>query len=284
MPKINEAASTLEATIAPEEIPGMVGDLRTQFNAEKTLSIEWRLSQLQAFDRMLTEGREQLCQGMHADLHKSHFEGYMQEIAMMQQECYDVQKHLHSWMSDEAVNTNLFNAPASSCIKSDPLGVVLILGAWNYNVLLTLQPLIGAIAAGNCVVLKPGSYSVESGHAMARLVAQYMDSTCIRCVEGNRHVTTALLDQKFDMIFFTGSPNVGKIVAEAAAKHLTPTVLELGGKSPCIITASADVGVAATRSAWGGLMNCGQATVPCTPSRCYPRPQASCDSLTHLAP
>ena len=111
----------------------MIGGLRASFVSEKTMSKEWRVGQLNALDRMLTDGREALCEGMYQDLHKSHFEGYMQEIAMMQQEIYDALAHLDHWMGEELVNTNLFNAPASSCVRSDPLGVVLILGAWNYK-------------------------------------------------------------------------------------------------------------------------------------------------------
>ena len=167
MPRINADAGTLKATISPNDVGPMVCELRASYDGERTMPKSWRVAQLKAFDRMLTEGRELLCEGMHKDLHKSHFEGYMQEIAMMQQECYDTLKHLDGWMADEPVNTNLFNAPATSCVKSDPLGVVLILGAWNYNVLLTLQPLIGAIAAGNCAVLKPARRPYKLTHSCA---------------------------------------------------------------------------------------------------------------------
>lgn len=236
----------------------MVAGLRAQFNADVTKSKKWRLDQLRALDKMLIEGKDELSAGMKSDLNTAPFSAYMQEIAMCQQEIYDTIQSLDEWMADEVVPTNLFNAPAESIIKKDPLGVALVLGAWNYNVLLSLQPLIGAIAAGNCAILKPGSYAKGSSSAMTRLIAKYLDVTCIKCVEGNRNVTSALLEQKFDMIFFTGSPYVGKIVAQSAAKNLTPCVLELGGKSPTIITDTASIKVAADRCCWGKFMNAGQ--------------------------
>jgi len=261
MPKPNEQAGSLEASVQPEEIPGIVQGLRDAFNKNKTRSREWRLGQLQALERMITEGREELCAAMHKDLHKSHFEGYMQEMALVRAEIFDAIQHLDEWMADEPVGSGLLNAPAVSVVQKDPLGVVLVLGAWNYNVLLSLQPTIGAIAAGNCVLMKPGSYSENSGHVLVKLVTKYLDNECIRGVEGNRHITNAILEQKLDMIFMTGSPFVGKVVAEAAAKQLCPVVLELGGKSPCIIDKTADLYVAAHRAGWGALMNCGQTCV-----------------------
>jgi aldehyde dehydrogenase (NAD+) len=164
-------------------------------------------------------------------------------------------------MAPDTVSTNLFNIPAQSKVYHDPLGVVLVMGAWNYNVMLTLDPLVGAIAGGNCALVKPGSYASKSAEVMKKLIARYMDSDCIQVITGDRTVTAQILDERFDMIFFTGSTFVGKIVAQAAAKTLTPTVLELGGKSPCIVDKTADLAVAARRIAWGGLLNSGQTCV-----------------------
>ena len=264
MPAPNPQASAHAATatsVRPEDIPEVCAALRASFDGGVPQRRDWRLAQLRALDRLLVEGRGELCEGMLLDLHKSKFEGYMQEIALVRQEVFDAIAHLDGWMADEAVGTNLFNVPARSVVRPDPLGVVLVLGAWNYNVLLSLQPLVGALAAGNCVVVKPGSYSVGSGAAMSRLIARYLDPACVRCVEGNRHVTTALLGQRWDMIFFTGSPHVGRMVAEAAAKQLCPVVLELGGKSPLVVDKSADLPTAARRAAWGALLNSGQTCV-----------------------
>lgn len=274
MPKPNEIQSNVAANVSPEEIPGIVARLRAAFNTDKTRSKAWRISQLNALNRLLTEGRDELARGLFDDMRCSPFEAFIQQIGVLQQEIYEALQHLDEWMADEYVSTNMFNLPALSCIQKDPLGVVLAIGAWNYNVLLTLSPVIGAIAAGNCVVIKPGSYAQHSAHAMVNLIPKYMDNECIVCIEGNRHITQAILAQKFDAMFFTGSPSVGKVVAEAAAKQLCPVVLELGGKSPCIITESvgsaftlhggsggACLSVAARRTIWGALLNSGQTCV-----------------------
>lgn len=146
-------------------------------------------------------------------------------------------------------------------MNHDPLGVALIIGAWNYNTLLTLQPLIGCIAAGNCALLKGGNYAAHTCEAIERAVKKYLDPDCIKMIQGDRHATAALLEKKFDVVFFTGSASVGRIIAAGAAKHLTPCVLELGGKSPCIIDHTADLDVAAARVCWGALMNSGQTCV-----------------------
>ena len=146
-------------------------------------------------------------------------------------------------------------------IHKDPYGVVLVFGAWNYNLLLSLQPIVGAIAAGNCVVVKPGSFAINSSNIIVRLVNKYMDNRCIFALEGDRHTTAALLKERFDKIFFTGSQHVGRIVAAEAAKFITPVVLELGGKSPCIVDETVDIKIAARRCAWGAFLNGGQTCV-----------------------
>mmetsp|Transcript_286 Transcript_286/g.300 ORF Transcript_286/g.300 Transcript_286/m.300 type:complete len:510 (+) Transcript_286:126-1655(+) len=248
--------------IEPSQIPEAVAELRSEFNTEKTASLEWRKGQLKALLKLLKEGREELCKGMKADLNRSMFEGYMTEINMVENECYQALHNVESWMKPERRATNLFNVPSNgSYIYNDPYGVVLVMGAWNYNVVLTLGPLVGAIAGGNCVMLKPGAYSAESGLAMGRLISKYMDTSCIKLVCGNRTVNSALLEQKWDLIFFTGSPFVGKLVAKAAADHLTPIVLELGGKSPCIIDKTASLETSVKRLLHGALLNAGQTCV-----------------------
>lgn len=249
-------------SISPKQIPSAVEELRNEFSTGKTLSENWRRSQLEALLKLIREGREELCIAMKDDLNKSHFEGYMTEINMVEMECSHALEHLSEWMKPEWKASNLFNTPTYySQVAHDPLGVVLVMGAWNYNVVLTLTPLVGAIAGGNCVMLKPGSYSVQSGKAMAKLVTKYLDNKCIKIVEGDREVNSALLSQKWDLIFCTGSSLMGRLVAKAAAEHLTPIVLELGGKSPCIIEESCDLGTAARRILHGGLLNAGQTCV-----------------------
>ena len=156
---------------------------------------------------------------MYKDTHKDSFEGWMQEINIMQHDLYNTLDHLEEWMQPEKRATNLFNAPAWSQVNKDPLGVALIIGAWNYNTLLTLQPMIGAIAAGNCTILKPGNYAEHSCEAIQRAVEKYMDPECIQVVQGDRHVTATLLECKFDIIFFTGSASVGRIIAAGPTQY-----------------------------------------------------------------
>ncbi len=180
-------------------------------------------------------------------MHKSAFESYVTELSVIESEIHVALEHLDEWMTPKKCSNSALNIPCWSTTQRDPLGVVLIMGAWNYPMQLTLAPVVGALAAGNCVVIKPGSYAVESSHVISRLVSKYMDPKVVRVAEGDRKVTSALLSEHFDHIFFTGSGFVGKIVAEAAAKHLTPVVLELGGKSPTIIDSSANLEHAAQR-------------------------------------
>mmetsp|Transcript_24018 Transcript_24018/g.29405 ORF Transcript_24018/g.29405 Transcript_24018/m.29405 type:complete len:502 (+) Transcript_24018:158-1663(+) len=255
------AGREFDGQIEPEEVKKLVSDVREAFGKDKTLSKEWRIGQLKAFDKMLDECTEEFCEAMHKDLHKSHFEGYVTEIALIKAEIHAAIKHLDQWMTPVKKPNGGLNAPCWSTTQRDPLGVVLILGAWNYPIQLSLAPMVGAIAAGNCVIMKPGSYAVESSNVMSRIVNRYLDPECIRVVEGNRKVTGAILEEKFDKIFFTGSGYVGRIVLTAAAKHLTPCALELGGKSPVIVDASADITHAAERIAWGTFLNGGQTCV-----------------------
>lgn len=217
----------------------------------------------------MKECRQELAAALKTDLHKSATEAYITEIGLVEQEIEFILDHLDEWMKPECVSTNLLNLPGSSWIYSDPLGVVLIIGAWNYPVYLSLMPLVGAIAGGNCAVVKFPSdkYSRESSTTMARLLNQYLDPDCFQTVEGDRHATQAVLQQKFDKIFYTGGAFVGKIVAQAAAVHLTPTVLELGGKSPVIVDKTASLPVSAKRIAWGAFLNAGQTCI--RPDHCF---------------
>jgi len=245
----------------PARVPDEVARLRLVFNTDKTRSREWRLEQLNALHRLMEEGRVELQQAMYKDLHKSAHEANLTELDFTISEITHAVRHLDSWMAPHAAPISLLNMPGTGATVYDPLGVVLIMGAWNYPVLLTLAPLVGAIAAGNCAVIKPGSYAPETSHAMARLLSRYMDPDCFVVCEGNRDVTDALLKQRFDAIFYTGSGFVGKIVAKAAAEHLTPVILELGGKSPCIVSKDADLDLAAQRLIWGTFLNSGQTCI-----------------------
>jgi len=245
---------------AADIVPAMEA-LRRTFASEHTFSKEWRVGQLHALRRLLREGNQELCDAMYEDLHKSAFEAYSTEMGLVEKEIETALSHLGEWMAPHYTDTAALNTAARSYTVHDPLGVVLIMGPWNYPVQMCFAPLVGAIAGGNCALLKPGSYAPATSHVISRLVQQYLDPAAIVVAEGDREVTTALLDQRFDKIFFTGSGFVGKIILQAAAKHFTPCLLELGGKSPAIVDRSADLGHAARRLVWGTFINGGQTCI-----------------------
>ncbi|KAH8099237.1 hypothetical protein JL720_2221 [Aureococcus anophagefferens] len=235
--------------------------LRRFFESGGTMSYEFRLGQLKAFQRMLVNERATLQAAMKADLHKNATEGQYVEVNQVEHECQHAIDHLKQWMTPKAVSTNLLNVPGLT--STGPAGVCLVIGAWNFPILLSLQPMIGALAAGNCVCLKTPSqhYSAACSDAMAAMLQRYLDPRAVAVVAGDRMATQAVLQETWDHIFFTGGKYVGTMVAEAAAKHLTPCVLELGGKSPCVVDRSASLDVAARRICWGMFQNAGQTCV-----------------------
>ena len=198
---------------------------------------------------------------LHRDVGKPALEAFTAEIAFTARELALVQKKLPAWVRPQRVATPLFALPGKSLIQHDPLGVVLIIAPWNYPLQLSIGPLIGAIAAGNCAVLKPSEVAPATSTLLATFLPQYVDGDCVQVVEGAVPETTALLAERFDHIFYTGNGTVGRIVMEAAARQLTPVTLELGGKSPCIVEPSADLDVAARRILWGKFYNAGQTCV-----------------------
>lgn len=235
--------------------------LRKVFGTDKTLSREWRMSQLEALERMIVTERKQLQQALFQDLHKNEHECDMTELDFTLGEVAHAKASLDEWMANKPAAVSVLASPGKGELAYDPLGVVLVMGAWNYPVMLTLAPLVGAIAAGNCVVIKPGSYAPAVSHAMASMIGKYLDRDCIVVCEGNRDMTDALLAERFDCIFYTGSGFVGKIVAKAAAEHLCPVILELGGKSPCVVDETACLDLAAARLMWGAFLNSGQTCI-----------------------
>jgi aldehyde dehydrogenase (NAD+) len=210
---------------------------------------------------MIEEDGPALCEAMRQDLHKSPLEGYLTELGLVKAEVETAIECLDEWMTPTKTSNSALNIPCWSTTQRDPLGVVMIMGAWNYPMQLTLAPLVGAIAGGNCIVVKPGSYAVAASRALALAIPKYFDRECIKVIEGNREITNALLKEPFETIFFTGSAFVGKMVAEAAARNLRPCVLELGGKSPTIIDRSAHLVHAVQRLVWGTFVNGGQTCV-----------------------
>ena len=244
-----------------DRIRGVADRLRESFESSRTRDLAWRRGQLKRLAAMMKENADALVEALQKDLGKPLIEAYTTDVAIVAGEARQALKQLKRWTRPEKVRTPLVQQPARARVIREPLGVVLIIAPWNYPVQLLLSPLVGAIAAGNCVVLKPSEITTNTSSLLARLVPQYLDPACIELVEGAVDETTALLEQRFDHIFYTGNSAVAKIVMQAAAKHLTPVTLELGGKSPCIVDRDCDLDVAARRIAWGKFLNAGQTCV-----------------------
>uniref|UniRef100_A0A8C0JMR3 Aldehyde dehydrogenase n=1 Tax=Canis lupus dingo TaxID=286419 RepID=A0A8C0JMR3_CANLU len=235
--------------------------LREAFSAGRTRSPEFRAAQLKGLGRFLQENKQLLQEALAQDLHKSVFEAETSELLMCQNEVDLALKNLHNWMKDEPVAKNLFTQLDSAFIQKEPFGLVLIIAPWNYPMNLPLVSLVGALATGNCVVLKPSELSKSTEKVLAEVLPQYLDQSCFAVVLGGPQETRQLLEHKFDYIFFPGSPRVGRIVVAAPAKHLTPVTLELGGKNPCYVDDDCDPQTVANRVAWFRYFNCGQTCV-----------------------
>ncbi len=244
-----------------ENISNSVKALKAFFNTGATKDVKFRIAQLKRFKAAIVANKELIEQALWQDLHKSPEEAYLTEIALVLGEIDYQIKHLKRWARPKRVATPLFMMPSSSHIVYEPLGVALIIAPWNYPFQLTMSPLVGAIAAGCCAMVKPSPSSQATSAAMDKIVREAFEPTYVDMVHGNRDVNTLLLAERYDIIFFTGSPALAKVVAQAAAKYLTPTVMELGGKSPCIIDKGANVQLAAKRIIWGKLLNGGQTCV-----------------------
>ncbi len=238
-----------------------VEQLRSNFNAGRTRSIDWRKGQLAALKRMLVENQHDIFMALKADLGKCETESTVAEYGFLLSDIDHTLKHLVKWMRPRHVSTPLVAWPGKSFQQPEPLGTVLIIGAWNYPLQLLLAPYIAAIAAGNCAILKPSELAEETSNLIAHLVPKYMDTSCVQVIEGGKDETTALLACRWDHIFYTGGEAVGKIVMSAAAKYLTPVTLELGGKSPCIVDKNTNLKVTARRIVWGKWMNAGQTCI-----------------------
>ena len=243
------------------DIQALVSAQRAYFNTGATLPLSARRAALQCLRAAITAHEGDITAALRSDLNKSPTESYMCEIGMTLSELRFVERHLDGWARDRRHLTPLAQFPAKSLTVSEPYGVVLIMSPWNYPFLLTMEPLIGAIAAGNCCVVKPSAYSPATSAVLRDILAECFPPEFVAVVEGGRAENQALLDQKFDYIFFTGGVDVGKEVMTRAARHLTPVTLELGGKSPCIVDATARLDLAAKRLVFGKLLNCGQTCV-----------------------
>lgn len=239
----------------------LVEKQRAYFMEGKTLPVETRLAALNRLEKAILANEEKISRALKEDLGKSPTESYMCETGMTLAELSYVKKHLRSWNRDRRVTTPMAQFHARSFTVREPYGVVLIMSPWNYPLQLALEPLIGALAAGNCCIVKPSAYSPATSAVIAKLLRESFPEEYVAVVEGGRQENQGLLAQKFDYIFFTGGVNVGKLVMEKASAHLTPVTLELGGKSPCIIDESANLKLAARRLVFGKYLNCGQTCV-----------------------
>ncbi|KAL1561221.1 aldehyde dehydrogenase (NAD(+)) [Salvia divinorum] len=222
-------------------------ELRATYATGKTKSFEWRSSQLKAIQKIVSLHSDEIVEALRSDLQKPEFESVVHEISGVSASCKLALKELNRWMKPQKVKTSLITFPSSAKIVSEPFGVVLVISAWNFPLLLSLDPVVGAIAAGNAVVLKPSESSPATSSLLAKLVGKYMDASAVRVVEGAVAETAALLEQKWDKILYTGGGKVGRIVLSAAAKHLTPVILELGGKCPVVVDSAVNLKVAARR-------------------------------------
>ncbi len=234
--------------------------LRRTFDDGTTRPLAWRRAQLQGLVRMFAEREQDFADALQTDLGKSRLEGLVSELSLVRAEAEFALRHLAEWTSVERVRVPIGLAPASAHREPQPLGVVLIIGPWNYPVQLLLSPLVGALAAGNCAVLKPSELAPATSAVIADLLPRYLDGAALEVVEGGPEVSTELLTQKYDSIFFTGGARVGRIVAKAAAEQLTPVTLELGGKSPAVVM-DGDLRAVARRLIFGKFLNAGQTCV-----------------------
>lgn len=239
----------------------LVEKQRQFFLTHTTLDIRYRREALKKLRTALRKWEPRICAALETDLGKCAMETYMTEIGMVQAGLSDALSHLRRWSRPKRVMAPLAQFPSRCRVVPEPYGVSLIISPWNYPVLLCLDPLVAALAAGNCCVVKPSSMSPATSAVLAEMLGSIFPPAYVSVVLGGRESIGALLEQKFDYIFFTGSPKVGHVVMEAAARHLTPLTLELGGKSPCIVDESANVRVAARRIAFGKILNAGQTCV-----------------------
>lgn len=244
-----------------EKILDICNAQREFFRSGATLDIAFRKAMLRKLLNAMEKWEDKISAALWTDLHKSYEEAYLTEISIVKGEIKNHLKHVSGWARRRKACSPLKLFPSRSYIVKEPLGCSLVISPWNYPVQLLLNPLVGAISAGCTAVLKPSPYVPEVSKVIEEMIKDTFDEKFVAVVQGNRNVNTALLEQRWDVIFFTGSPSLAKTVMSAASRHLTPVVLELGGKSPCIIDKDADLHTTAKRLAWGKTLNCGQTCI-----------------------
>ena len=254
---IPQTAPAVPAPVAPG-IPDTVARLRKTFASGRTRSVEWRKQQLKALETMMVENEAAIVEALAQDHGRGAFESWMTDVAPVASEARQAAKSVRKWMRRKYRMLEMSQLPGRGWVQYEPYGTVLIIGAWNFPFTLTFGPAVSAIAAGNAVVIKPSEIAPASSKLIAELTPRYLDADAIAIVEGDGAVTQELIAQGFDRLLFTGGTEIGRKVYEGAAPHLTPVTLELGGKSPVIVAADADIDVAAKRIAWTKLINSGQ--------------------------
>jgi len=242
-------------------IPEILQHQRDFFKSQKTKNVTYRIQKLKELKRTIVSREQDIYDALKKDFHKSEFESYMSEYGLLISELDLVLKNLNSWSKPKRVKPSMLTFPASDYIYKEPYGVVLVIAPWNYPFILAIEPLMMAIAAGNTVVVKPSELTSNTSQLVTEIIESVFKQEYVASIEGGISVASELLEQRWDYIFFTGSVSVGKIVAQAAAKHLTPTTLELGGKSPCIVDNTIDIKLASRRIVWGKFFNAGQTCI-----------------------
>ncbi|GIO28525.1 aldehyde dehydrogenase [Ornithinibacillus bavariensis] len=242
-------------------IQALVQSQRDYFLSGETLDYRFRINQLRKLRSMLENYEKNIYRALKQDLNKSKYESFTTELGFLFNEIKHTEKHLKDWMEDESCDAPITHKGTKSFIRKEPYGVTLVISPWNYPLQLAIAPVIGAISAGNTVIIKPSEYSQSSSSLLAKMMRETFDPKYIAVVEGAKEVSEQLLQEKFDYIFFTGSTAVGKIIMREASKHLTPVTLELGGKSPAIIDRDANIELSAKRIVWGKFTNAGQTCV-----------------------
>lgn len=244
-----------------KEIDSIFSAQKTFFATGQTLDVRFRKAQLHKLELAIKAWEKRICEALWQDLHKSYEEAYLTETSIVLSEIREARRKVGRWSRREWRMPNMAVLPSMSYVVKEPLGTALIVAPWNYPVQLLLAPLVGAMAAGCTAVLKPSPYVPNVSQVIADMIGETFPDEYIAVVQGHREVNTALFEKPFDLIFYTGSPAVAHTVMEAAARHLTPVVLELGGKSPCIIDRTANINVAARRIAWAKTLNSGQTCI-----------------------
>lgn len=243
------------------DIVSIMAKQRGFFRKGESINVDYRKRQLHKLLASIEKHEAEILTALHEDLNKSSFEGYITEVSIVKDEIKYTLKHLSKWAKPKRVRTPITLFPGKSYRYREPYGITLVMAPWNYPFQLTLAPLVGSISGGNCTILKPSNYSPATSAIIRKIMADCFDEEYVAVIEGGREANQALLQQKFDYIFFTGGVTVGKLVMEAASKNLTPVSLELGGKSPCIVDRTADIDLSAKRIMWGKFVNAGQTCV-----------------------